>query len=103
MTLIPTRALNRLRVGFFAVYPEGHEDEGQLITHDKLCECGEEFTQFMPSERFMESVEARGPHALELFARQIPGLWVPVHCPKCERHDLTLQARLDEVRRDAAA
>jgi uncharacterized Zn finger protein (UPF0148 family) len=55
-----------------------------------------------------EKEEKQRGRALELVRKQIPGYYVPVHCPSCERRDLGRQATVDETRphyteRDEAA
>ncbi len=65
---------------------------------DVKCECGQEFTQFQLSEAFMHVVESNGKGALAAVLRDIPDLYVPVHCPKCERLDLGRSARIAEAR-----
>ncbi len=81
---------------WFATYPPGHQHSGQPITRESRCECGKVFSQSLLSAKQCEAWEARGIMGLVL--RQIPDLYVPVHCPKCERRDLAHQARIDETK-----
>jgi hypothetical protein len=74
---------------------------GQVITREAVCECTAPFTQIMLSERFMSLVERAGPGALSAVMREIPGLYVPVHCPKCERVDLGHAGRIGDARASA--
>lgn len=82
--------------------------EGKPIARDRNCECGQKFTQRLLSDRFFRIVAKRGARCLEMFEKQIPQGYVPVHCPRCERRDIGIQARLDDTRphyteRDEAA
>lgn len=70
-----------------------HDATGKLITRRQTCECGQSFTQMLLSERFMLIVERRGPMALDAMRREVPDYFVPVHCPPCERKDLSMSAR----------
>lgn len=81
----------------------GRTAEGMLIERERACECGRRFTQHILSERFMRIVEQQSKHAAELVTKQVPGLWIPVHCLSCERRDLGHQATIDESRRLSAA
>lgn len=65
---------------------------------ERTCECGRRFAQRQLSERFMLIVERRSKQTAALLARQIPELYVPVHCPACERRDIGHQASLDDSR-----
>lgn len=84
-----------------------HDEKGKPVTRPKVCECGASFTQRLLSERFMAIVERRGHKALALMREQVPDYFVPVHCPKCERTDLGMQARrasyTNYLERDEAA
>lgn len=71
---------------------------GEPITRERTCECGKPFTQRQLSAHFCEIVEKVG--GMNAVMRQIPDLFVPVHCPPCERRDLGRQATLDTVRDD---
>lgn len=73
-----------------------HGADGEPVTRKAKCECGRGFTQRLLSERFLTIVEAHSRRAIEFTAKQIPGFFVPVHCPACERMDLGMQARRDE-------
>lgn len=74
---------------------------GGFVTRDATCQCGKQFTQCIMAAKALESLERQGK--VEVVAKQIPGFWLPVHCPTCERIDLAHQARLDESRaRDGA-
>lgn len=95
---------SRIRSEFFEHHPKDHPDKAladQPITRPATCGCGDTFRQFILSAAFLEACETiRGGAPLRAVQAQIPGLWVPVHCPRCERVDLQRQARLDEIRRD---
>lgn len=80
----------------FAVHPAGHEKAGLTIDRPRTCDCGQSFTQMLMATRELEAVERMGH--MKKFLAQIPDLFVPVHCPKCERKQLTLQAQLDIAR-----
>lgn len=82
---------------FFLTYPEGHPQEGQEVTRERTCECGVTFTQRIFSERFLSIFEAA--HAIEATVAQVPGLWVPVHCPACERKEIRQRAYIAGVSR----
>lgn len=71
---------------------------GEPITRARTCECGASFTQRQLSAHFCEIVEKAG--GIRAVMRQIPDLFVPVHCPPCERKDLGRQQRLDTVREE---
>jgi hypothetical protein len=69
------------------------------VTRGAVCECGTGFTQRHLSARFLSMCEKwNGGGALRAVERQIPGFFVPVHCPKCERRDLQLEAKRLEYR-----
>jgi hypothetical protein len=70
-----------------------HDAKGTVITRARTCECGASFTQRQLSARFMEIVEKQGRNAVLKVERDIPDLFVPVHCPPCERKDLGFAAR----------
>lgn len=84
-----------------------HDRNGQQVSRPKTCECGKAFTQALLSERFLAMIERRSKNCLTLMEREIPGGWVPVHCPPCESKDLGMQARrasyLNYTDRDEAA
>lgn len=88
--------LNAMPNSMFATYPAGHEKAGATIDRRATCECGREFTQMLMATRELEAIERMGH--MRKFLAQIPDLFVPVHCPKCERHQITLQAQLDSAR-----
>lgn len=67
------------------------------VTRERDCECGKRFTQHQLSEAFMLLAEGKSKRAAQLVARQIPELFVPVHCPRCEHIDLRRQAQLDDT------
>lgn len=67
---------------------------GHPIRRDRTCECGRSFTQTLLSERFLTIVEKA--RVMERFKRDVPGFYVPVHCPACERVDLGRAARIAE-------
>lgn len=71
--------------------------DGMPVTRDRTCECGTPFTQALISWEYMESLEKHRPRAAELMLKQIPELYVPVHCPPCERRDITRQAAVDAI------
>lgn len=75
-----------------------HDEHGKPITREGRCECGRRFSQTLLSERFLGIVEAKSAAAIKAVTETIPGYFVPVHCPSCERRDLGMQARLDESR-----
>lgn len=75
-----------------------HDANGDPITRERSCECGVRFTQRLLSERFFRVIQNQGKRCLELFEKQIPQGYVPVHCPKCERRDIGHQARVDGIR-----
>lgn len=70
--------------------------EGNPIHRERTCDCGKRFTQRLLSERFLAIAEHG--RAIDLVRQQIPGFFVPVHCPTCERRDIGMQARMDEYR-----
>ncbi len=72
--------------------------EGKPISRQSSCECGRKFSQRLLSERFLTIVEKHSRRAMDIFAKQVPGFFVPVHCPQCERRDLGRAARLAETR-----
>jgi hypothetical protein len=75
----------------FAVYPDGHEHAGAEITRPAFCRgCGARFTQSMFSEEVLEIFEAA--RALDQIARELPGLWAPAECPRCERLGIRVMA-----------
>lgn len=85
-----------------------NQQSGETIERQRTCECGATFNQFLLSARFLATIERQRGRALELVRQQIPGYYVPVHCPKCERRDIGRQARVDDIRphyteRDEAA
>lgn len=73
--------------------------DGDPIARERTCACGKRFTQRLLSERFLSIVEKQSRHAIDTLSKQIPGFYVPVHCPPCERRDLGRQARLDDMKR----
>lgn len=89
-------ALRDMPNTMFAVHPPGHEKAGQVVEREKTCECGRVFLQSLLSNRELEAAARLG--VLDRMVRQIPDGYVPVHCPACERRELTYQARLDEAR-----
>lgn len=60
------------------------------------CECGREFTQSLMAPTELAALERMGHIAA--FMRQVPDCFVPVHCPRCERGQITLQTQIDESR-----
>jgi hypothetical protein len=90
----PVESLASLSLGdpMFAL-----DAEGQPIARERSCECGRRFSQRLLSERFLSLVEARGKRAMELFQKQVPGLFVPVHCLPCERRDLSYGSRIADA------
>lgn len=75
-----------------------HTADGKPIIRQATCECGKSFAQRLLSERFLEIVDRSSRNAMAVMERQVPGFYVPVHCPRCERIDLGRQARVDSVR-----
>lgn len=73
---------------------------GDPITRERTCECGKQFTQRQLSARFLEGVEKFSAGAIDAVSRQIPGYFVPVHCPPCERRDMHRQLRIEQIRLD---
>lgn len=73
-----------------------HHDDGTLVTRETTCECGTSFSQAMLSARFMAICEKAGAHRSVM--QQIPELYVPVHCPPCERKDIGRWGRIAEAR-----
>ena len=73
-----------------------NDAEGNPIHRERTCECGKRFTQRLLSERWLSIAEKA--RAIELVRQQIPGFFVPVHCPQCERRDIGMQARKDEYK-----
>jgi len=73
--------------------------KGEPIARERTCECGRRFTQRLLSQHFLEIAEKA--KAIELVAKQIPGFYIPVHCPPCERRDLGMQGRKDEYKHQA--
>lgn len=69
------------------------DEHGATRERTRTCECGRAFKQFLLSERFCALCERRGITAM--VEAQIPGGYVPVHCPRCERVDIGRRARLD--------
>lgn len=80
----------------FAAYAEGHERAGQTIERQATCACGRTFTQMLLSPRELAAAERLG--VIDRIRTQIPGFYVPVHCPPCERQDLGRQARIEQAR-----
>lgn len=71
---------------------------GETIERQRACECGRTFNHFLLSARFLATIEKQRGRALELVKKQIPGYYVPVHCPRCERRDIGRQERIDDTR-----
>lgn len=66
---------------------------GTEITQRNTCDCGKQYTQWRIAFRFVEALaNGRGEKAAKLFMDQIPGGWVPVFCPSCERKELATRA-----------
>lgn len=88
--------------GFLAtkvVQTEDGKTKRVYVTRGAVCECGAGFTQRHLSARFLTMCERwNGGGALRAVQRQIPDFFVPVHCPKCERHQLGLESRRVEYR-----
>lgn len=78
-----------------------HDEKGAPITRERSCECGARFTQTLLSERFLAIVERQSKRAIDAVTRDVPGYYVPKHCPPCERRDLGHNARLHEARQAA--
>jgi hypothetical protein len=79
----------------YAVYADG-PNAGEEITRVRTCGCGQSFTQRMLAPSELAALERMG-HLASVTA-QIPGYFVPVHCPPCERADIGRQAYIDEGR-----
>lgn len=75
-----------------------HDIHGNPISRERSCECGRRFAQHQLSADFMRVAEGKSKRAAQLVLAQCPGLFVPVHCPQCERRDIGRQAQLDESR-----
>jgi hypothetical protein len=75
-----------------------HDAAGNPIIREAACECGRRFMQTLLSERFLSIAERQSARAIAAVTEQIPGFFVPVHCPKCERIDLGHTARVAEAR-----
>ena len=67
---------------------------GGFVQRQSTCCCGKEFTQSIMAATALESLERQGK--IDIIAKQIPGFWLPKHCPPCERKDLALEARRSE-------
>lgn len=80
-----------------------HDASGAPISRQATCECGRRFRQLLLSERVLAMVESHSKRAMATFQQQVPGLYVPVHCPPCERRDLGHAARLAENRAEPVA
>lgn len=76
--------LTAIHAGGFFSRREGHD-----VTRRATCDCGREFTQFLLSERFLASAERHSARAIAMVQEQIPELFVPVQCPRCERREIT--------------
>lgn len=74
------------------------QDDGSVNVRESRCECGAAFEQTQLSARFMRIVEKCGEGAVAALLRDIPEIYVPVHCPPCERRDLGRAARIAEAR-----
>lgn len=72
-------------------------DDGKVVTRTRTCECGKTFTQSLLSEYFLNLAESQNARTIALVTAQIPGYFVPVHCPRCERIDLGRQAWVDGI------
>jgi hypothetical protein len=73
-----------------------NDDDGNPIHRERMCECGRRFMQRLLSERFLSIAEKA--RAIDLVTKQIPGFFIPVHCPACERRDLGMQGKKDEYK-----
>ena len=69
---------------------------GGFVERNVWCGCGKAFVQCLMATKALESLERQGK--VDVVAKQIPGFWLPVHCPTCERIDLRHQANIDEAR-----
>lgn len=83
--------------GYFATKVEQREDGSErrrYIAREAVCECGTRFVQKHLSAAFLELCE-KWNHggAMRELRKQVPDFYVPVHCPKCERQQLGLEAR----------
>jgi hypothetical protein len=80
----------------FAYHPASDGQAATPIERQATCECGRTFTQSLMAPRELAAMERMGHIAT--FMRSVPECFVPVHCPPCERADLSRQARIDEGR-----
>lgn len=69
--------------GFFS-----RDTEGRTITRAATCRCGQVFQQLLLGERFLAAAERHSPRAIAVTQEQIPDLYVPVSCPRCESKEL---------------
>src|SRR5690349_2112397 len=80
-------ATTKLSMGWIATHPDDHPQAGQQITRETTCRrCGRTFTQAFLNPELLEQWLPLSAQAQ--FARDVPGNWVPVFCPPCERRDL---------------
>jgi hypothetical protein len=70
------------------------------VERQRTCGCGREFTQSLMAPTELAALERMGHIAT--FMRQVPDCFVPVHCPRCERGQITLQTQIDEGRARSA-
>lgn len=75
-----------------------HDAEGNVVRRERTCECGKTFAQTLLSERFLTMCERQSRACLNAVTQQIPGYFVPVHCPHCERIDVGRWAHIAESR-----
>ncbi len=81
------------------------DEKGQTISRDVYCRrCGKPHQQFQLAMHYLDSVARISEGALTAMTQQVPGFWVPVYCPPCERKDLGFgQHVVDDDRRGWAA
>lgn len=92
----PARISQFVGRGMFA-YRAGEDGKAATpVERQATCECGRTFTQSLMAPSELAALERMG--RIKTFMQQIPDCFVPVHCPACERRQLTLQAQLDEAR-----
>lgn len=63
--------------------------DGKTITRERTCECGHTYTQHLLGPRFLGMAERHSMGAVDAVMRDVPDLFVPVHCPPCERRAIT--------------
>lgn len=87
--------------GMFAYRPSEDGKPPVPVERRATCECGREFTQSLMAPTELAALERMGHIAS--FMRQVRDCFVPVHCPPCERGQITLQSRRDDTARIGTA